>query len=224
MSNRSSPPNSSRKSQERPASTTMGELDAMEKIKEEFSNAETVTEANAIKWPKVTFDGTFAKFAKRAEPDITHTSKRSRIESAMGSSAALPVNPTAYPSLSHRLNATQFNTASAPAAVRFTPSLPAPQAMKNVPHVRRKNAVDVNLSRHAMHQSLAAPTRQEIYNSALQEQHSDRRLLAGEDSSVAHSVYELQQHGSLYSEQFNAHRSVEGDEVSAASTGNAFFV
>ena len=221
MSSRSSPPSTVRKMPDRPVSTTLGDLDAMEKIKEEFSNAEVVTEASAIKWPKVTFDGTFAKFAKKAEPEIAHTSKKSRIESVMGSSTALPANPTAYPSLSHRLNATQLNTASAPAAVRFTPALPAPQAMKNVPHSRRKNAVDVNQSRHAMHQTLAAPTRLEIFNSALQEQHSDRRLLAGEDSSVAHSVHDLQ-HSSQYSEQFNNNMNVEGDDVSAASTGNAF--
>lgn len=218
MSNRPSPPNSAKKSHDRPASTTLGDLDAMEKIKEEFSNAETVTEASAIKWPKVTFDGTFAKFTKKPEPEITHTSKKSRVESAMSNSAALPANPT-YPSLSHRLNATQFNAASAPAAVRFTPTLPVPHASGKSTHSHRKNAVDVNHSRNAMHQTLAAPTRREIYNSALQEQHSDRRLLAGEESSVAHSMYELpMQHHSQYSEPYN-NNNVENDDMSTASTG-----
>lgn len=168
MSSRASPPNSARKRQDQPGLTTMAELDSMEKIKEEFSSAETVTATKAVRWPKVTFDGTFAKFANQPEPEITHSSKKSRIESAQSGAVTVPVNPTAYSSLSHRLNATQFNTASAPAAVRFTPSLPIPQAMGSASHSRRKNAVDVNQSRHAMHQTLAAPTRLEVYNNALE--------------------------------------------------------
>lgn len=191
--------------------TTLEDLDNMEKIKEEFSNAETVTESTSSKWPKVNFDGTFAKFAKKSEPEIVQNTKKSRIDATKTAQVALPANPTAYPSLSHRLNATQ-HTASAP--LPHTPNMPTPRMGFNVnnmnSNMRRKNAMDVNLSRNQLAMSLAPPTRMEIYNGALHEQHQDRRILAGESASQPdnpmHPHHHLLQHAD------------SSDELSVAST------
>lgn len=186
------------------------EMESMSKIEEEFGNAKTVTEGTTSKWPKVAFDGTFAKFIKKPEADPSPAAKKTKLDpkisagvGTMGIAAVSPSTGTAYPSLSYRLNASMQMNAPPTSLYKATPKVPAAT-------VRRKNANMEILSRSQLPVTLAAPTRLEAYRGAVLEQDADQRI---------HSVDQPEQlsHSHPADTSAVAYDTMEAEELSAAS-------
>jgi hypothetical protein len=148
-----------------PNSKLTTEMESISKIEEEFSNAEAVDQVTGSAWPKINFEGPFAKFAKR---DEEAPAKRVKFANTSGSASSPGVSgvPTAYPSLSYRLAVSQQLPGSVSPASGRAPAFKPPT---HTPRRRNANRPDVG-GGGGSPLSLAAPTKLESFRAEVREQ------------------------------------------------------